>query len=580
MTRPRKDPVTAYAKAVVTGRTVASRLVRLAGERHLADLKAGAKRGLRWNLEAATDAIEFFPAVLRLAEGPHAGRPFELQPWQQFIVGSLFGWQAADGMRRFRTAYIETGKGNGKTPLAAGIGLLGLVADHEAGAQVYAAAVTREQSGILFADAERMVAASPELAERIAVNVGNLAHAASGSYFRPVSSEARSLDGKRVHMALIDELHEHPSADVVDKMRAGTKGRRQALIFEITNAGYDRHSVCWQHHVFSQQVLEGVKANDSWFAYVCGLDAGDDWRDARVWAKANPNLGVSVTVQYLREQVEEAEAMPAKQSLVRRLNFCEWTETAGAWIAPAVWDRGAGTVPDAALAGRPCFLGLDLSSTTDLTALALVFPLDDGRVVVRCRFWMPEANVAKRISTDHVPFDVWIRDGCVATTPGNVVDYEAVLAAVLEEASRYAVRELAYDRWAATWIISQLQQRWPEGGGGPQVVPFGQGFASMSAPTKEFEKLVLAGRLLHGGNPVLRWMLGNVALEADAAGNLKVHKGRSSDRIDGIVAALMALGRAMLRPSEDGSGWEFVTWPLPQIGDRPGEGGFMPAPGL
>jgi len=564
VTRRRADPVTAYAKAVVAGTVVASRLVRLACERHLRDLQDGATRGLHWQFEAATDAIEFFPAVLRLAEGPHAGKPFALEPWQQFIVGSLFGWQAADGTRRFRTAYIETGKGNGKTPLAAGVGLLGLVADHEAGAQVYAAAVTREQSGILFHDAERMVAASPELAARVTANVGNLAHVASGSYFRPVSSEARSLDGKRVHMALIDELHEHPSADVVDKMRAGTKGRRQALIFEITNAGYDRHSVCWQHHVLSQEVLEGTRVTDSWFAFVCGLDAGDDWRDERVWVKANPNLGVSVTVQYLREQVEEAEAMPAKQSLVRRLNFCEWTETAGGWLELAVWDRNAGTVPDAELARRPCFLGLDLSSTTDLTALALLFPLDDGRVVLRCRCWMPAANVRQRITTDRVPYDVWIRAGFIETTEGNVIDHEVILAAVLEEASRYDVKELAYDRWAATWIITQLQQRWPEGGGGPQVVPFGQGFASMSAPTREFEKLVLAGRLLHGGNPVLRWMLGNVAVEQDAAGNLKVHKGRSAGRIDGIAAGLMALGRAMLRPTEGGE-WDFVAWKLPRL---------------
>jgi phage terminase large subunit-like protein len=539
----RKDPVTAYAKAVTAGTLVVNRLVRLACERHLRDVKDGPARGLTWNVEAATDAIEFFPAVLRLAEGPHAGKPFDLQPWEQFIVGSLFGWQAGS-VRRFRTAYIETGKGNGKTPLAAGIGLLGLVADHEAGAQVYAAAVTREQSGILFHDAERMVAASPELAERVAANVANLAHVASGSYFRPVSSEARSLDGKRVHMALIDELHEHPSADVVDKMRAGTKGRRQALIFEITNAGYDRHSVCWQHHTYSQEVLEGRKVNDSWFAFVCGLDEGDDFQNEAVWPKANPNLGVSVSAQYLREQVAEALAMPAKQSIVRRLNFCEWTETAAGWIDLAVWDRSAGTVPDSALTG-PCFLGLDLSSTTDLTALALVFPLDDGRVVLRCRCWMPEANVRKRIDSDQVPYDVWIRAGYVETTPGNVVDYAVILAAVLEEAGRYAVKELVYDRWAATWLITQLQERWPEGSGGPQVVPFGQGFASMSAPTKEFEKLVLAARFLHGGNPVLRWMMGNVAIEQDAAGNMKVHKGRSAGRIDGIAAALMALGRAM-----------------------------------
>jgi phage terminase large subunit-like protein len=556
-----RDPVGSYARAVTSGKIVAGRLVRLACERHLRDVKDATRRGLVWKPAKARHAIQFFADFLTLDNG----RPFRLEPWQQFIVGSLFGWYMADGRRRFRTGFAEVGKGNGKSPMAAGIGLYGLVADGELNAEIYSGATAREQARIVFEDAKRMVERSPELAELVEVNVASLVVRATRSSFKPVSSEHRGLDGKRVHMALLDEVQEHPDALVVDKLRAGTKGRRNALVFEITNSGYQRESVCWRHHDYSRQVLEGRVDNPSWFAYVCGLDEGDDWKDEAVWRKANPNLGVSITADYLREQVEEAVGMPAKESIVRRLSFCQWVEQATGWVDLALWDRGAGDVPDAELAGQPCYLGLDLSSTTDLTALALLFPLADGRYVLRCRFWMPAENVAPRIASDHVPYDVWIRAGLIETTAGNVIDHEVILRRVLEEAARHNVKELAFDRWAATWLITQLQHEWPEGSGGPQVVPFGQGFASMSAPTQEFEKLVLAGKLLHGGHPVLRWMLGNVAIEQDAAGNRKVHKGKSAGRIDGIAAALMALGRAMLR--DEGAAWDFVAWPLPQIGE-------------
>ena len=315
------DPITDYARAVTTGTILAGRLVRLAGARHLRDLAEGPARGLTWSPAHGQHIIDFFPQFLRLAEGEHAGRPFALQPWQQFIVGSLFGWLGSDGYRRFRRGYIETGKGSGKSPMAAGVGLYGLAFDDEAGAEVYAAAVSRDQARIMFSDAVKMVAASPDLAALIDVNVNNLSVRGSNSFFRPVSSEGRGLDGKRVHIALIDELHEHRSDVVVDKMRKGTKGRRQALVLELTNAGYDRESVCWYEHDYSAKVLERVVDNDAWFAYVCQLDACnacradgkdqpqeacptcDDFRDERVWIKTNPNLDVSISHKYLRELV-------------------------------------------------------------------------------------------------------------------------------------------------------------------------------------------------------------------------------------------------------------------------------------
>jgi phage terminase large subunit-like protein len=433
-------------------------------------------------------------------------------------------------------------KGNGKTPLAAGIGLYGLVADGEAGAQVYAAAVTREQAGLLFADAAAMVRRSEPLRRRLERGVGNLAHPASGSFFRPVSSEGRSLDAKRVHMALIDELHEHRDAVVVDKMRAGTKGRRQALVVEITNAGHDRTSVCWEHHEYSRHILEGVIANESWFAYVCGLDEGDDWTDEAVWPKANPLLDVSVTRKYLREQVTEALGLPLRTNLVKRLNLCVWTEAETRWLDVEGFDAGTG--PSLALpAGTEAWAGLDLAATTDLTALTIVAPRASCSVAghagkcfdVRARFWLPEEGMRRRVSRDHVPYDVWAEQGWIDLTPGTLTDYDQVRSDLHDEAGHLTLRAIGYDSWNATQLVTQLR------GDGLELVAVGQGYWSMSSPAKLLEGQLAARLVHHDGNPVLRWMVANAVAEMDPAGNLKPSKPRSSERIDGVSAWCDAL---------------------------------------
>ena len=372
------DPVDAYARAVTAGGIVAGPLVRAACARHLRDREEGPARGLTWDMDAARRAINFFPDVLRLFEGDHTGKPFLLQPWQQFIVGSLFGWKGEDKFRRFRTAYVEVGKGNGKSPTAGGIGLYTLMADGEAGAEIYAAATTRDQARILFRDAVHMVQASPALTKRIQKSgireVLNLAHLSSGSFFRPISSEGRALDGKRPHCVLIDEVHEHPTPAVIDKMRAGTKGRRQALIVEITNSGVDRTTICYQHHEYSERIVTGQIKDDSWFAYVCGLDEDDDpFEDDACWLKANPNLGISISRKYLEEQIREAKGMPAKGSIVRRLNFCQWVDAANPAIPGDLWracEVDGEDFDESRLSQLACKGGLDLSGTRDLTALA------------------------------------------------------------------------------------------------------------------------------------------------------------------------------------------------------------------
>lgn len=536
------DAVHAYARDVVAGRTLAGPLVRRAAERHLRDLGDGHSRGLSFDAGAAEHALEFFPRFLRLAEGEFADRPFELAPAQVFIVSSLFGWLSADGTRRFRTAYVEMGKGNGKTPLCAGIGLYGMIADGESAAQVFAAAVTRDEAKVLFQDARSMVLRSPALGSILEVTEHNIALPATESFFRPVSSEGRSLDAKRVHMALIDEIHEHRSAVVVNKMRAGTKGRAQALIVEITNAGYDRTSVCWEHHEYSRHVLEGTFENDSWFAYVCGLDEGDDWTDEAVWPKVNPLLDVSVTRRYLREQVTEALGMPMRQNIVKRLNFCIWTEAEARWLDVEAFDAGTGPA-DPLPVGTVAWGGLDLASTRDLTALFLLAPREtcgaDGHAGrcfdVRVRFWLPAEGMRTRVARDHVPYDVWVEQGWISLTRGTMTDYERIRADLHELADGLVLRSIGYDRWNATALVTQLE------GDGFTMVPVGQGFASLSSPAKLLEGHLAAGLVHHDGDPVLRWMVSNAVAEMDAAGNIKPSRDKSNEKIDGVAAWCDAL---------------------------------------
>jgi phage terminase large subunit-like protein len=549
------DPVARYAEGVAAGQIIASALVRAACARHLRDLAEGAKRGLAWDLDDALRAIRFFPDVLRLAEGEFEGQPFVLQPWQQFCVGSLFGWKAGDGTRRFRNAYLEVAKGNGKTPLAAGVGLYMLTSDGESAAEVYSAATVKEQAKICFLDADGMVEKSPALSRRITRTLNNLAYASRRSFFRPISSEKRGLDGKRVHCALIDEVHEHPSAIVVEKMRAGTKGRRQALIVEITNSGVSRNSICWQHHQYSERVLTQLVEDDGWFAFVCGIDEGDDWRDELVWPKANPNLGVSIGPKYLREQVREAIGMPAKQSLVLRLNFCVWVDAENPWIEGERWRACEVPVDRQALKARRCYGGLDLSGKNDLTALALAFPAADGDAI-ECLtwFWTPGDTLRERAERDQAPYALWRDQHHLEAPPGRSVDYGFVAQRLGALAAEFEIAEIAYDPYriddleraladagVAAYVAKSAEVR----GSGIRLVPHHQGFITMGPTVDALETAVLNGQLRVHPNPVMAMCSANAVLTQDAAGNRKFDKrpGKSYGRIDGVVALAMAVRR-------------------------------------
>lgn len=529
--------VRAYAEAVTRGEVVTGQLVRLACARHLQDLEDGQDRGLWFDEEAASRAIAFYRFCPHIkgewAKDQDTG--IELEDWQAFIVGSLFGWKRADGTRRYRTCYVEVARKNGKTTMMAPLGLMLAFFDGEPGAEVYSAATKKDQARIVWEAADAMVKRRPSLRSRVRSYRTALTAEATASKFEPLASDADTLDGLNVHGAVVDELHAHKTREVVDVLETATSSRRQPLLCYITTAGFDRHSVCWSHHDYSVKVLQGVYQGDTWFCYVAGLDEADDWRDPAVWVKANPNLGVSVKLDDLERKAERAKQVPAEQQEFRRKHCNEWTESETAWLDLAAWDTCAGAVPDAELVGKPCYGGLDLSSTTDLTSLSLYFP-DSGAVLSWS--WVPEENLRKRAERDRVPYPVWADEGYVIPTEGNVVDYDVVEAKVQEIATRYQLRELAIDRWNSTGTQTRLQAA------KIQVVPMGQGFASMTAPTKELEKLVLAGSLKHGANPVLRWAAGNCVVQTDPAGNIKPAKDKSTERIDPLVALIMAVDRA------------------------------------
>lgn len=557
------DPCSKYAQDVVNGKIVAGPYVRGICARHLRDLEDGPKRGLLWDKEAAARFYRYCEHVLRLNGGEFEGVPFVLHPSQKFIGGSIFGWKRADtGYRRFRVCYIEEGKGNGKSPLAAAIGLYGMTADGESRAEVYAAATKRDQAMILFRDAVAMVDQSPDLDSRLTRTgrnpVWNLAHLPTGSFFRPISSDS-AQSGPRPHIALLDEVHEHKNAMMVEMMRAGTKGRRQALIVMITNSGADKKSVCWHYHTYAIKVSEGTLEDDTFFGYVCALDEGDDpFKDTKCWKKSNPLLGITIPMSYIEEQVREAKGMPSKEAIVRRLNFCQWTDTVSPWIGPDVWLKARDyevSYDSEILLGRKCYGGLDLSSTTDLTSYCLMFePSEEDPYWRQLNwFWLPEEALNDKERKDRVPYLQWKAQGWLKTTPGKAIDKRHVLAHIIGTTARFNVVDIGFDRWR----IEDFKALCQDEGVSLDLEPHGQGYKDMSPAVDEYERLLISEELRHDGNPILTWNAASAVLDTDPAGNRKPTKKSATGRIDGIVAAVMAAGRVLASLAhEPKSFWE------------------------
>lgn len=546
MAKRNEHIVTKYAREIVEGKYLACKLRILACKRHLDDLKNGKNRDLYFDEDAANHAIDFF-GFLNHSKGKWAGTSFQLEGWQKFVIGCIFGWKRSSGLRRFRAVYEEIPRKNGKSTKLAGIGLYLFFADNEGGAEVYAVATKKDQARIVFEEAKRMVNASSLLKERIAVLKYNLNITGTASKFEPLGADEDTMDGLNTHAAIIDELHAHKTRGVVDVMQTSTGSREQPLMYEITTAGYNKLSVCYEHHDYSRKVLEGIVQDDSWFAFICSIDKDDDWTTKTAWKKANPNYGVSVNPEDLAVKCNRAKQIPGEQNSFKRLHLNVWTEQASRWVDMQIWDECPNEIDISELYGLKCYGGLDLASVEDITAFVLYFPEVH---VLLCNFWLPEDTIKKRFEESRVPYHVWVDEGYITSTDGNVADYDQIRSDIIDLSESFNIQEIAYDRWNATQITTQLE------GGGLTMVPFGQGFTSMAAPSREFGKLITGRELNHGNNPVLRWMASNVSAKEDPAGNIKPDKSKSSEKIDGIVSSIMAIGRGMVQPEEQGSVYE------------------------
>lgn len=498
---------------------------------------------MAYNSQLADRAVAFIGS-LKHTKGVWHGSPFALLPWQDKIVRDVFGTVKENGYRQYNTAYIEISKKQGKSELAAAVALYLLAGDGEWGGEVYGCAADRQQASIVFDVACAMVEQCPALKRRIKpiMSQKRLVYTPLNSFYQVLSSESYSKHGLNVHGVVFDELHAQPNRNLYDVMTHGSgDARKQPLFFLITTAGTDRNSICWEVHQKAKDVLDGRKNDPSFYPVIYGLDEADDWTDERMWAKANPSLGVTVDMEKLRLAFNSAKDNPAEENLFRQLRLNQWVKQTLRWMPMDKWDECAFPVDIERLKGRTCYGGLDLSSSIDITAFVLVFlpENEDDKYVVLPYFWIPEEAIDQRVRRDHVPYDVWKAKGQVISTEGNVIHYGYIENFIENLGTQFNIKEIAFDRWGAVQMTQNLE------GMGFTVVPFGQGFRDMSPPTKELMKLVLEKKLAHGGNIPLRWMMDNVYVRTDPAGNIKMDKEKSTERIDGAVALVMALDRAI-----------------------------------
>jgi phage terminase large subunit-like protein len=572
------DPATEYAVSVVSGRVVAGPHVRNSCRRHLDDLKRGSDRGLVWDVDAVNRVLGFCRDVLRLNGGQFEGLPFEPHPSQKFILGSLFGWKRRDGTRRFRRAYIEAGKGNGKSPLLSAVGMYCLVADGEPRAEIYAAASKKEQAMVLFRDAVAMFQQSPALAGRLTPSGGNpvwnLSDLKTGSFFRPISSDD-GQSGPRPSCALVDEVHEHRNGTLLELLERGFKWRRQPLLIMATNSGSDRQSVCRQEHEHAVKVAAGTREpdeaftyvgevlDDETFSFVCGLDPGDDpLEDPACWVKANPLLGVTVQPDYLAGVVRQAKAIPGKLNNILRLHFCVWTDAETAWMSRPALEAVLQDFDPAEHTGEPVYVGVDLSATQDMTAMGFVVPTgfvdmprEDGTMARLPTFdawveaWTPGDTLAERALRDNAPYDLWVKDGWLTAAPGRMVRFDFVAARLAEMVGVYEIRALAYDSYGFkkhfspeldALGVSLPEVEHPQGGKKKGA----DSGLWMPGSKLALEQLILERRIRLRRSPVLIAAMMSAGMESDPFGNAWFSKRKATNRIDALVALAMAVGAA------------------------------------
>jgi phage terminase large subunit-like protein len=461
------------------------------------------------------------------------------------IIRELFGRMRADDptRRAYRTCYIEIPRKNGKSEVAAALALYGLVGDGVVGAEVYSAAADRDQAALVFNVAAQMVRNDPALSARLKIidSQKRIVDHKTGSFYRAISAEAYSKHGFNASMVIYDELHAAPNRELWDVLSTSMGARSEPLMVAITTAGYDRHSICWEQHDYATKILDGLITDPSFYPVIYAAAEDADWTDEAVWKAANPALGDFREIDEMRATAHKAKEIPALQNTFRRLYLSQWTEQAERWIDMAAWDAcqpaGASDWKELRerMKGKPCFGGMDLSSRSDLTALVLVFPDDDGGLTAVPFFWVPEEGAAKRSRKDRVPYEQWIREELITATPGSTVDQTFIRADINRIATDYRLKELGFDPWNASKIETELE------GDGIHIVEVRQGFPSLSGPTKDLGALVTSRKLRHGGHPVLRWMASNMVVGQDPAGNLKPDRSKVTEKIDGIVALIIGM---------------------------------------
>ncbi|MGU7961328.1 terminase large subunit [Streptococcus suis] len=502
--------------------------------------------------KAKADRAVTFINNLSHTKGKWAGKRFDLLPWQEQIVRDLFGIVKEDGNRQFLTAYIEIPKKNGKSELAASIALYLLYADNEASAEVYGAACDRNQASIVFDVAKQMVQMSRPLEKRSKIMgaTKRIVNYSNAGFYQVLSAETGTKHGLNVSGLVFDEIHAQPNRHLYDVLTKGSgDAREQPLFFIITTAGTDRNSICYELHTKALDILNGRKKDTSFYPVVYGLSDEDDWNDEANWRRANPSLGHTIGIDRVREAYQQALDNPAEENVFKQLRLNMWTSSSVAWIPEHVYAKGNDPIQYESLKGRSCYAGLDLSSTSDITAFVLVFPprFEEENYIVLPYFWLPEDTLELRCRRDHVLYDVWERQGYIKTTEGNVVHYGFIEKFIEDLSEIYHIKEIAYDRWNATQMVQNLE------GMGLTMVPFGQGYKDMSPPSKELYKLMMEGKIQHGGHPVLKWMGQNVVMRQDPAGNIKPDKEKSVEKIDGIVALIMGLDRCIRHQTDEGS---------------------------
>ena len=501
-----------------------------------------------YDKKKADRAVTFIENLCH-TKGKWAGTRFWLLPWQEQLIRDIFGIVKPDGNRQFRTAFVEICKKVGKSELAAAVALYLLYADNEPSAEVYGAAADRQQASIVFDVARQMVEMSPALMKRSKlmsatkriVNYGN------AGFYQVLSAEVGSKHGFSISGLVFDEIHTQPNRQLYDVLtKYSSDARQNPLHFIITTAGNDRHSIAFELHTKAIDIIEGRRVDPTFYPVVYGLKDDEDWEDEANWYKVNPSLGYTVDIERLRDAYREAKQNPADEITFKWLRMNMWVSSTTSWIPDAIFMKGNEPIDMRLLEGRDCYAGLDLSSTGDITALVLMFPPRDAdeKYILVPYFWVPEETIPQRVKANSVPYDVWEKQGYLLATEGNVIHYDFIEKFICDLAEKYHILEIAVDRWNATHMIQNLEDQ------GFTMVPFGQGFASMSTPTKEFYRLLMEGQIIHAGHPVLRWMAGNVVVETDAAENIKVTKAKSKEKIDGIVASIMALDRCLRNEGE------------------------------